>query len=207
MAEDTLQLVKMRNDFYRDSYRRVLLVFLVSLIINAIFIGLIYYMIANQPGPKYFATTTDGQVISLVPLDEPNIKTEALLQWTVEAATAAYSYNFANYRKALQDASAYFTPNGWDDYLKVLNESNNLAAVQAKKLVVQATPTGAPQILQEGIISGVYAWKVQMPMTVNYQSANEQIQQYLVVTMLIVRVPILNDPRGIGIAQFVAQGQ
>ena len=84
-----------------------------------------------------------------------------------------------------------------------MQESNNLDAVKAKKLIVSAVATRAPIILQKGILNSRYSWRVQMPILVTYQSASEFSQQNNVVTMLITRVPTLNSPRGIGIAQFV----
>ena len=78
-----------------------------------------------------------------------------------------------------------------------------MEAVKAKKLIVSAVATRAPVILQKGILNGRFAWRVQMPVLVTYQSASEFTQQSNVVTMLISRVSTLNSPRGIGISQFV----
>ncbi len=70
-------------------------------------------------------------------------------------------------------------------------------------MIVSAVATKAPVILQKGILNGRFAWRVQMPLLVTYQSANEFSQANNVVTMLISRVSTLNSPRGIGISQFV----
>ena len=71
-------------------------------------------------------------------------------------------------------------------------------------MIVSAVATKAPVILQKGILNGRFAWRVQMPLLVTFQSAVEFSQQQLVVTLLISRVSTLNSPRGIGISQFVA---
>uniref|UniRef100_UPI00064188B2 DotI n=1 Tax=Legionella pneumophila TaxID=446 RepID=UPI00064188B2 len=127
----------------------------------------------------------------------------AVLQWANQAAIAAFTYNFVNYRDELQASSGFFTAEGWDQFLGALEQSNNLDAVKAKKLVVSAVATRAPIILQKGVLNGRYSWRVQMPILVTYQSASEFTQQNNVVTMLITRVSTLNSPRGIGISQFV----
>ena len=101
-------------------------------------------------------------------------------------------------------SSGFFTAEGWDQFINALASSNNLEAVKAKKLVVSAVATSAPVILQKGILNGRYAWRIQMPMLVTYQSASEFSQQHMTVTMLVSRVDTLNSPRGIGIAQFVS---
>ena len=79
-------------------------------------------------------------------------------------------------------------------------------AVIAKKLVVSSTATGAPVVLQQGLLNGVYAWRVQMPMVVTYQSASQVAQQNVMVTMLVTRISTLNSARGVGITQFVVSG-
>ena len=203
MPEDALVAIAMRNSFYRDGQRKVMLVLLFSMLCNAVLAGILTYIVTHPPEPKYFATSISGRITPLFPLDQPNQSDSAVLQWANQAAIAAFSYNFVNYRTELQASSGFFTAEGWDQFLQALDQSNNLVAVKAKKLIVSAVATKAPVILQKGLLNGVYAWRVQMPLLVTYQSANEFSQQNNVVTILISRVPTLNSPRGIGIAQFI----
>lgn len=206
IPEEALVVVRNRNDFYRDSYRKVIGALLFSILIVVVLGCALVYLVTNPPTPRYFATSVDGRITPLVPLNQPNISQAALLQWANTAAISAYTYNFVNYRQALQAASASFTPDGWSAFMQALENSNNLNAVTAKKLVVSAVATGAPVILQQGVLNGAYAWRVQMPMLVTYQSASQFSRQSILVTMLITRIPTLNSPEGIGIAQFVAEG-
>lgn len=206
MANETpeaLQVVALRNTFYRDNHRKIVGLLLLSVIIIIILTGGLLYIVTNPPQPRYFATTIDGRITPLVPLEEPNLSKSAVLQWANTAAIAAYTYNFVNYRQALQEASEYFTPDGWSSFMAALKSSNNLDAVLSKKLIVSAVATGAPIVLAQGLLNDRYAWRVQMPMLITYQSPSQFSQQSVTVTMLITRVPTLNSPRGIGIAQFV----
>nr|WP_242603905.1 type IVB secretion system apparatus protein IcmL/DotI [Legionella impletisoli] len=203
MAEDALTAVSIRNAFYRDGQRKIILILLISMIANVVFGSILFYIITHPPLPKYFATSINGRITPLFPLNEPNQSDSAVLQWANQAAIAAFSYNFVNYRSELQAASGFFTANGWTQFLNALQDSNNLEAVKAKKLIVSAVATRAPIILQKGVLNDRYSWRVQMPILVTYQSASEFTQQNNVVTMLITRVSTLNSPRGIGISQFV----
>ena len=203
MPEDALVAVAMRNSFYRDGQRKVMVVLLCSMLCNAVLAGILTYIVTHPPAPKYFATSISGRITPLFSLDQPNQSDSAVLQWANQAAIAAFSYNFVNYRTELQASSGFFTAEGWDQFIKALEESNNVVAVKAKKLIVSAVATKAPVILQKGLLNGVYAWRVQMPLLVTYQSASEFSQQNNVVTILISRVSTLNSPRGIGISQFV----
>ena len=203
MPDDALIAVAMRNNFYRDGQRKMIVILLLSILCNLILGLMLVYIITHPPAPKYFATSINGRITPLFPLNEPNQSDSAVLQWANQAAIAAFTYNFVNYRSELQASSGFFTADGWDQFLNALQQSNNLEAVKAKKLIVSAVATRAPVILQKGILNGRFAWRVQMPVLVTYQSASEFTQQNNVVTMLISRVSTLNSPRGIGIAQFV----
>jgi intracellular multiplication protein IcmL len=203
MAEDALTTIALRNDFYKDSQRKLLIAMIIAIGVNLILGVMVVYMLTHPPAPKYFATSINGRITPLFPLNEPNQSDSAVLQWANQAAIAAFTYNFVNYRDELQASSGFFTAEGWDQFLSALQQSNNLDAVKAKKLVVSAVATRAPIILQKGLLNGNYSWRIQMPILVTYQSASEFTQQNNVVTMLITRISTLNSPRGIGISQFV----
>lgn len=205
--ENVLEVVRSRNDFYKDSYRRVLVVLLIMILLNVVLTALLYYVITNRPKPEYFATTTDGKVIRMYALSEPVVSAAELLQWTTIASTSVNTYNFVNWRKELQDASNYFTPTGWREFQDELKKSNNLETVITKKLSVSAVATGAPVILDRGLISGVYKWKVQIPLLITYESASTNISQPVVATMLVTRVSTLDTPKGIAIDAFYMSEQ
>jgi intracellular multiplication protein IcmL len=203
MAEDALTVVTLRNKFYKDSQRKVIFALLIAILVSLVLGSMLVYIITHPPAPKYFATSINGRITPLYPLDQPNQSDSAVLQWANQAAIASFTYNFVNYRDELQASSGFFTAEGWDQFLSALQQSNNLDAVKAKKLIVSSVATRAPIILQKGILNGSFSWRVQMPILVTYQSASEFTQQNNVVTMLIMRVSTLNSPRGIGISQFV----
>jgi intracellular multiplication protein IcmL len=203
MAEDALTVVSLRNEFYKDSNRRVMLALLFSVMMNVWLVLACIYLYTYTPPPQYFATSIDGRYTPIVALNEPNQSDSAVLQWANQAAIAAFTYNFVNYREELRAASAFFTSDGWQQFINALAQSNNLDAVKAKKLVVSAVATGAPIILQKGILNGRYAWRIQMPVRVTYQSASEFTQDDNIITLLVTRISTLNSPQGIGISQFV----
>lgn len=205
-----LELVVLRNNFYRDHYRQLMIICLglISLSVCLLFWG--FYERTHKPLPQYFATTYDGKLLPVIPLSQPSLTDNALLQWATEAAVSAYTFNFVNYRKALQDIRVYFTKNGYQNFIKALKDSNNLDAVQNKKLVVSAVPTGAPVILKKGVYndssgSSIYSWTVQLPMELEYKSTSEQFRQNIVLIMLITRLSTLESPAGVGITSFVIQ--
>lgn len=205
--EDAIEVIRLRNNFYRDGYRRVLVILLISMIANLVLGGLLSYTFINRPTPEYFATTKDGKVLRLYALSNPVVSTAELLQWAATAATASYTFNFVNYRKELQEASEYFTPSGWKAFQEALKASRNLETVINKKLTVNAVATGAPVIIDQGVIGGKYKWKIQVPILITYESANTKITQPTLVTMLISRVSTLETVKGIAIDAFYMSEQ
>jgi len=207
MAYDALETVKLRNNFYRDSYRLTVLILFFSVLANIALAGVVVYLESNKPTPKYFATTRGGSLIKMVPLNEPYMQSSELLNWVSNAVTSLYTYDFLNYRKTFQSNQSYFTPQGWRAFLDQIDQSRNLKTVQAKKLVVSAAPGGAPVITNQGVMNGVYSWRIQVPIIVTYQSLSEQFNQKLLITVTIQRRSTLDSEYGIGIAQFVAEQQ
>ena len=139
MAEDALTVVALRNKFYKDSQRKVIFALLIAILVNLVLGSMLTYIITHPPAPKYFATSINGRITPLFPLDQPNQSDSAVLQWANQAAIASFTYNFVNYRDELQASSGFFTPEGWDQFLSALQQSNNLDAVKAKKLIVSAS--------------------------------------------------------------------
>ncbi|MBN2690009.1 MAG: type IVB secretion system apparatus protein IcmL/DotI [Gammaproteobacteria bacterium] len=204
MSQDVIETVQNRNHFYRDNYQRVMIVLLLMVMVNVVLAGLIFYQFTHRPSPRYFAMSADGKIVKLQPLRQPVLADDVVLQWAARAAVDAFSYNFVNYREALQKLQNRFSERGWQNYEAALKQAQQLDTVVSKHLVVSAVATGAPVVLDKGILNGRYVWKIQLPLLVTYQSASEQTQEPLVITMIVSRVQVFNHPQGIAVVSFVA---
>jgi len=202
-----LDLVSERNSFYRRNYRKLMTAMLVVVIANLVVISVLVYSLRVRDQPRYFATTDAGNVIPLVPLAKPLVSREALLTWATEAATAAYTFDFVNWRRQLQGASVFFTDQGWLNFQEGLKSSLILNTVESKQLAVTATPSRKAVILTQGLIAGEYAWRVEVLLQVMFGSASEQLVSSYLVNMLVKRVPTTMYPIGLGIDQFVVSQQ
>jgi len=207
MPYDALEIVKHRNNFYRDSYRKVLFSLLIAMFLIVALAVTVFVLIIERPSPTYFATTDSGRIIPLIPLDRPNLSSQDVLQWASEAVIAVNSYDFVNFRSAFQASEKYFTSPGWDSFMKALSTSKNLETVQNKKIVVSAVLSGAPIITNRYVIHGRYTWKLQLPMVVSYQSQSETIDQHYLVLLTVERVSTLDNVYGVGISSYVAELQ
>lgn len=200
-----LDAVVVRNEFYRDGYR---LMQRIALIQSIVLVGLIFIMFVvvktNEQQYAYFATTEDGRLVPMVPLSEPNLSTPALTSWAAQAATEVMTFGFHDYKKRLQESSRNFTRRGWASFTSALDKSRVLETVQSYQQVVTATPTSAPVIVQEGIVNGRYQWVLEVPLSVTYQAGSQRRSDNLRVNLVVVRVPKLESPNGVGIEQWLA---
>ena len=206
MTEESLELVRLRNNFYRDNYRRVMKLLLIMSLVMVILVLTMAYLFTHRPESKYFATTQSGRVLQLVPLSSPMLSTEALLSWASQVAMGSYTYNFANYRQRIQTQEINFTSDAWQQFLLQLKDSGNIQAVDQRKINVSAVVSGAPVVVYQGMLDGRYAWKVQVPLLVTFVSASDRFQKNYMVTMVIVRVSTVQNQNGVAVAQFIVSG-
>lgn len=201
----TLGKVVLRNEFYRDGYRLALRVAVIQCFIIVALIGVMFYVVkVHQPENRYFATTEDGRLIPMVSLTQPNLSTPALMSWVAQSATEVMTFGFNDYRRRLQESSRHFTRRGWESFTTALQKGRIIESIEANSQVVTAAPRGAPILQSEGIIGGQYQWVVQIPMVLTYQSGSKTRSDYWIVTLVVVRVPRLESPNGVGIAQWIA---
>lgn len=205
--EDSLQRVALRNQFYQDGHKKAVVALLFSVIVNIIMGSLMVYIITHPPAPQYFATSKDGRITPIVPLDKPNATDATVQQWATQAALAVFSFNYVNYQQELQAASGFFTANGWKQFQNALQTSGTLEVVLAKKMIVSSRPTGAPRmpVPSQVLANGRYAWQIQVPIQVILRNQNTYNPLQYLVTMVIMRVSTLNSPSGIGIEQFLVE--
>lgn len=200
-----LGTVVVRNQYYRDGYRTLLqVVLLEGLVIVGLVLAIFFVIHTNQPENRYFATTEDGRLVPMISLDQPNLSTPALMSWVAQSSTEVMTFGFNDYRRRLQEASRNFTRRGWESFTQALQRSRIIEMVEANQQVLTAAPRGAPVLQSEGLAAGRYRWVVQLPMSVTYQSGSMTRTDNLLVTLVVVRVPRLESPNGVGIEQWIA---
>jgi len=205
--KDAISTVLNRNAFYRDGYRlllRISLVQTVVIILMVITIGAL--VLTMKPRLVYFATTSDGRIINIVPLNEPYLTPAQVIAWTASTAQNVMRFGYHDYRDRLQQVSSNFTATGWDSFNRALKEANFIDAIQARKLVVTMDINAAPEIQSAFVRNGVYTWYVQFPVTIKFDG--DQPPQPITTTLRlqIVRVSTLQNPDGISIEQWVPLG-
>lgn len=67
MIGDKQRNARLQSDFYRDSYHKMLRFLIFMCLIILLLIGGIIYYVLFQPAPQYYASTSQGEVVELVP--------------------------------------------------------------------------------------------------------------------------------------------
>src|SRR5262249_2868969 len=147
----------------------------------------------------YFATTSDGRIINIVPLNEPYRSQADVVAWAAGTAQNVIRFGYHDYRERLQQVSGSFTPTGWESFTKGLKESNTIQACSARKLVVTMDIEAAPEIKNAFVKNGVYTWYLQFPVTIKFDGEQPPAAIRTQLLLQIVRVSTLQNPEGISI--------
>ena len=204
MSYGTAESVLIRADAYRVGMKTMSWIALSMAIVACGGIGAAAYLATHKPEPRYFATTNEGQIQPIVPLNQPHLTASAVNRFAVEAVTSSLTYDFANYRADFQEAQRWFVkPTGWNSFVEAIQRSGTLDLVKKRKFNTTAIAQGAV-ILEEGVRNGIYEWRVQMPVKVAYQSSSEVTSQDMIVTVRLQRLHTYQSPEAVAIGQFVA---
>lgn len=203
MAGEELQVVRLRDDFYRDGFNKILIA-LATIIGSIIFLIVIsIHLYLAKPPPVYFGTDNEWRVLAPIPLNQPYLTTADLSQWTSETLPSLFAYDFVNYANQLQNNAQFFTDDGWKKFLDQINIYASSNLVQNSKMFLNPAAAGAPFVLNQGLLNGRYAWWIQMPINVTFITATKSYTQPLVVQALIVRISTLNNLYGVAIDNFI----
>lgn len=203
MAGEELQVVRLKDDFYRDGFYKILLALLTILVAITFLVLLSVSLFLAKPAPVNFRVDNDFRILPNVPVDQEYISQPDLIQWISQTLPIVFTFDFVSYTKQLKNAAQYFTSNGWSKYLDQINVYVNFNSVQDQKIFVNSYAAGAPFVLNQGVLSGKYAWWIQMPINVHYITVDRHSIQPLVIQALIVRVPTLNNLYGVGIENII----
>jgi len=169
-------------------------------------------LIDRPPQFRYVLTNTDGKVFPQVPLGQPNHEDQFIVDWTIDAVTRLYSFDFVNFRQQFQEAQKNMTAVGWESFEQAMKVSGNFNAVIGNSYVTTAVPTGPGRVTKKGDIDGRFAWKVEFPMLISYRSSAKDAKgnfrvtnQPLSMTVTVIRQPVFLNPAGLGVRAIVAE--
>lgn len=204
-AEAAAATALARDSLARDRYEFLLKS--IYMLIGALAISVLanVYLGTRPVEFRYFTTDPQGGIREIVALNRPVQGVEEVLNWTTQVVTKAYSMSFANYAQQLDDIRPNFTEGGWLGYEQALSRAGFIDTLLNNQYVTTAVPEKAPVVVAQGLVNGVYGWRLQVPVIVTFQSASSQSSQTINVEVTVVRRPEIENPKGLGIASIVSQ--
>jgi intracellular multiplication protein IcmL len=146
--------------------------------------------------PKYrYIPTKDNQAICQVNSQiSPDIMEPDVRDFARDAVLHAYSYDYVNYRKTLNEvAGRWFTDDGQKAFWRSLDTSGNLDKVIKGRLILRSTLMNDPQVQREGRDEQLRDWwEVVVPIWISfYQNGEEQpaSRQPFNAIVRVVQVP------------------
>lgn len=200
-----IEAVRVRNSFYKDSYKFMLLALLISTGFTILLVIANLYVRYDTPAPVYFATNQDGSLKTWVPLNIPYLSDSDVIAFVTNTVKATFASDFLNYRNTLQNVRTHYTPEGYQSFIDALTQSNNLNAVLSQKFSVSVNVVGDPVILQQGVLpaTNTYAWRIQIPLDLHYVSSEQEKLQPVNATITVTRVSSLLNEQSIAIASLI----
>jgi hypothetical protein len=199
----SLKHVIMRNGFFWVQYKSLIAANIIAAAI--LFIGLIalWRFATFEPPHKYIPTTPDFKVLVSPPLNEEFAQDGDVIQVATSGLRGVYTYDFVNKIQQIGSAEKYFTASGWSAFIKELNASGAIKAVEQKHQVASIRIESAPFIKGKGLLNGVYTWAVEFPrVVVLYQSGNEKENALIFnysFSMEVARTSLEQSQKGVAI--------
>lgn len=193
-------------DWLQQSLHKQMKVNIVMLGVLAVTVVVMLLSFLMRPEPRYFASTSDLRVIELKPLDRPSMSSQGLSTWVADTVVRALSLNFNHSAKILQSVQADFSHDAFIEFVTSLKKDGLYDKVLNQRLSLTVVPQSAPVIVNEGVLNGVYAWRVKFPVIVSYEGSQGSLgNQTYKVTVLVQSAPLDKYPRGVAIQQLVLE--
>lgn len=194
-----------RNEFYRDSSKKIMIGMAAGVFSLVSSIGLTFYSSSLKYNNEYFVTDENGSFIKLVPLSAPNQKDTVVSSWVQEAVIDTFDFHYQNANKRIGEAtSLWYTDGGRESLLRAFEKNNIIEDVQQNGVIVTAALNHTPIIIQRTDPGAdVFKWKLQAEGIITYRTRTRQVSNKVVFDIEVSRRSLLIDKKGLGISRIV----
>jgi len=207
MAEEGFDVVTLQDNYYRDSFGRVVFILCSLVVCIASLVAISAYIFLTQPPPVTFKVGKEWRIVAPVQIQEPYLSDADLTQWVSNVLPSLFDVDFMHIDDQLNQLKQYFSQNGFDIFMNQFSNSVDKNLIIKYKLFVHATLTGAPIILSQNVLLGRYAWWVQIPIVISYSGMRAVNELHMILKLLVVRTEITDNLMGVEIDNvIVVQG-
>ncbi len=158
---------------------------------SLVIVFLLWLAFVHFPQGEFIPTQNAAAICKVTPVEQPRLTNAQVMDYAKDMAVSIYSTDYANYRTTVTDAAGkYMLPDFRDQFIKTMSNSDFLKLVVEGRFVVSAVTTAnrPPQVVRAGLLNGAYAWKIQVPLTLFYQSGRTQQDDRVVAEVTVTQV-------------------
>lgn len=186
----------------RQRLARMLAMSMLANFILVVVASFTFYWAVLYKKDVYFATTPDGRIQELVPLSEPYISISGVSNWAAQAVCETYSLDFRDWRKTLARVREFYSDAAWKELETQIDPL--IESIEKERLVLVAVADEAPRLIHKGLYKkGLYAWKLEFPMTLTHHVLDGTVTFRWNVQVLVGRANVAEKKDGVEILQFV----
>lgn len=202
------RLMKEAKDAIALANRLSKVVLYQAIIIAVLSVLLIISVIAAiNSDNKYFASSPDGKITPMVPLDNPVINDNGIKIFAVYTLYDVLNLDFDTWRQDLEKGRGGFIDKGLGNLITAVKDAG-IIDIMEKDRVNLRTEFGTPVISQKGIKDKVATWVVQIPITFNFVGQNTTSKPLKFILIATIRAVDNNKyPKGVAISQVVTVPQ
>jgi intracellular multiplication protein IcmL len=198
---------RLNNAYLQDGSKTLGLLRLLNVIAVAgliILVGLLTHFSSSKT--RILPTTSDNKLIMPPPVDEP-VDENIVSLWLVDAVTQSTTMGFHDYQIRLKEIRPLFTDRGWESFMRYMKTSYGgrpslVSRLDNDRLVLYSTPVQAPQILQRGLVNGVYTYVVRYTVRLQETSIVSNADPRYTIDISIERVKAEISPSGLAVSQW-----
>lgn len=151
---------------------------------------------------KYFSTQ-DGRITRIYPLNRPAWSLEDVTRFGADTIQQSFTMDFVHYRNQMTNVISRFNEQGYADYYKSLTNSNVLKMVRDRRMNL-STAVSPGVVHSQGLLNGIYAWKIQYPVTLQLDGQESSLPpQRYIVELLIQQADPRTKPLGLEVRQTI----
>lgn len=204
-AEEGMQKVQLRNDFYRDSDKKLFIAAIAS-VVGLVAQSLIAFSVFTAKNERvYFATDKNGSIVQLYALGQPNQKDAVVSQWVANALVDTFSFNFTDYKTRLNESTMeWFTKEGAEGLLSALNSAEVIKALLDRKMILSLALESTPVLLeQKQNENGVWIWTFQVNGVMTYRTQTQESSSKVTFMVQVDRRSVMENADGLGISKVI----
>ncbi len=204
--EHGIFLIEESRQFYRDGYRKLLRLLVISgsLNVGQLIISALVIYSALHVKPLIEAVNPSMQVLPVVPLSEPYVSNAGVSSWATQSLENTLDISFSQWQNNLNAASKYYLPSAFRQLIAGLKSSGILQKIVDQRLNTVLTPVSDAYVVKSGRINGIPAWIIKGKFQMTFQGAtNDEGDQVMNAVIIVQRAPILEHPSGLVIRSIV----